>query len=124
METRPLAARWLRAEGAAALVLSLALYAGTGASWWLYAALFLAPDLAMLGYLAGPRPGALLYNAAHTYVLPLLLAVAGGLAHVPVAVPVALVWVGHIGFDRMLGYGLKERSGFRDTHLGRIGGRR
>jgi hypothetical protein len=27
----------------------------------------------------------------------------------------------HIAIDRVLGYGLKLPSGFRDTHLGRIG---
>ncbi|HEV2565860.1 MAG TPA: DUF4260 family protein [Microvirga sp.] len=26
-----------------------------------------------------------------------------------------------IGFDRMLDHGLKDTSGFSDTHLGRIG---
>ncbi|MEE1611736.1 DUF4260 family protein [Microvirga sp. CF3016] len=26
-----------------------------------------------------------------------------------------------IGFDRMLDHGMKDRSGFNDTHLGRIG---
>jgi Domain of unknown function (DUF4260) len=29
--------------------------------------------------------------------------------------------IAHIGFDRMLGYGLKYASGFGDTHLSRIG---
>jgi Domain of unknown function (DUF4260) len=33
----------------------------------------------------------------------------------------AAVWAAHIGFDRMLGYGLKDTSGFVDTPLGRIG---
>lgn len=124
MQQRPLAAwtpGWLRAEGAAALMLSLAFYGAINASWWLYLALFLVPDLSMLGYLAGPRAGAALYNTIHTYVLPLLLAALGGLVDLPGAVPVALVWIGHIGADRMLGYGLKERGGFKDTHLGRIG---
>ena len=36
----------------------------------------------------------------------------------------ALIWAAHIGFDRALGYGLKYPSGFGDTHLGRIGGKR
>lgn len=33
----------------------------------------------------------------------------------------ALIWFAHIGMDRALGYGLKYPSGFRETHLGRIG---
>lgn len=32
-----------------------------------------------------------------------------------------LIWIAHIGFDRTLGYGLKYDSGFKFTHLGRIG---
>ena len=33
----------------------------------------------------------------------------------------ALIWLAHIGFDRLLGYGLKSTEGFGFTHLGRIG---
>lgn len=110
----------LRAEGAAALAAGLAAFAALGASWWLFAALILAPDLAMLGYLRGPRAGAAAYNAAHTYVAPALLAAAGWIAW-PALLPVAAIWVAHIGFDRLAGYGLKRASGFHDTHLGRIG---
>ncbi len=81
----------LRLEGAAAFAAAVALYAHAGFSWPLFALLILAPDLAMLPYLIGPRAGAAAYNLAH------------------------------IGMDRMLGYGLKYASGFADTHLGRIG---
>ncbi len=31
------------------------------------------------------------------------------------------VLVGHVGMDRLAGYGLKYPTAFRDTHLGRIG---
>ncbi len=111
----------LRLEGAAALAAAAALYAHAGFSWPLFAALFLAPDLAMLGYLVGPRLGAGAYNVAHTYALALPLALAGLFMGRPAVVAVALTWVAHIGFDRALGYGLKYSSGFGDTHLGRIG---
>ena len=43
----------LRLEGLAVAAVSAVLYARTGASWWLFAALWLAPDLSMLGYLGG-----------------------------------------------------------------------
>lgn len=113
--------RWmLRAEGAALLLAACVLYGVTGASWWIFAVAFLAPDLSMLGYLAGPRPGALVYNAAHATAGPLLLGLAGVLA-APALLPAALIWLAHIGFDRALGYGLKYASGFRATHLGPIG---
>ncbi len=55
----------------------IVLYAFAGGSWWLFALLILAPDLSMLGYLAGPRVGAVAYNAFHILIVPLLLALAG-----------------------------------------------
>ena len=111
----------LRLEGAAAFAASAALYAHAGLSWPLFAVLFLAPDLAMLVYLRGPRIGAAAYNVAHAYALALPLALLGFLAGRPAVLAVALIWIAHIGFDRALGYGLKYPTGFGDTHLGRIG---
>ncbi len=111
----------LRLEGATASAAAVALYGYAGFSWPLFALLFLAPDLAMLAYLIGPRAGALVYNLAHTYALALPLALAGFYLGSAVAAALGLIWIAHIGLDRMLGYGLKYRSGFGDTHLGRIG---
>jgi hypothetical protein len=113
----------LRLEGLAAAALSAAFYARTGASWWLFAALWLAPDLSMLGYLIGPNIGARVYNAIHSYVTPATLAVCGMLLHSPLLVPIALIWMNHIGVDRLLGYGLKYTAGFGWTHLGKMGRR-
>ena len=103
---------------------SATLYARIGASWWLFAALFLAPDLSMLGYLAGPCWGARIYNANHTYVVPATLALCALLLHAHLALAIALIWANHIGVDRLLGYGLKYADGFGYTHLGRIGKRK
>lgn len=111
---------WLRAEGVALLAAATALFAMTGGDWWLFALLFLAPDLAMLGYLRNERTGAALYNAAHSTFGPLALA-GLSMSTMPEALPLALIWLAHVGFDRALGYGLKYGSGFGDTHLGRIG---
>jgi hypothetical protein len=108
----------LRLEGAAVLAISGGIYAVYGASWWWAALLFFVPDLFMAGYAINPRVGSILYNAAHTYVTPLVL---GGVAFAWKASflgSVALIWTAHIGFDRMLGYGLKFASSFSDTHLG------
>jgi len=112
---------WLRLEGLAVLAAAAVLYAGTGYGWVLFAVLFLAPDLAMLGYLGGPRAGAVAYNLAHTYAAPAVLAGVGWAMGAALPVALALVWAAHIGFDRALGYGLKLPTDFRDTHLGRIG---
>ena len=113
-------AAMLRAEGAAMLAGSVLLYWMNGGSWWLFALLLLAPDVSMVGYLGGPRIGAALYNAFHSYPLPAALGIVGLLAGAPLAVSVALVWFAHIGMDRMVGYGLKYPTGFEDTHLGRV----
>jgi hypothetical protein len=113
----------LRLEGAAAFAAAVALYGHAGFSWVAFVVLFLAPDLSMLAYLAGPRAGALAYNLVHTYALALPLALAGFALGLPVASALALILIAHIGFDRALGYGLKYASGFGDTHLARIGRR-
>ena len=112
--------RLLRAEGLAVLVAALALYFDSGYGRLLLVVLALAPDLSMAGYLAGPRAGAIAYDAAHTYVLPVALAVAGVLAGSDLAVQLALIWLAHVGADRLLGYGLKYPTHFKDTHLQRV----
>ena len=112
--------RVLKIEGLAVAGGALALYFHFGYGWVLLVVLVLAPDLAMLGYLAGPRLGALAYDLAHTEVWPIALAVAGVLADWRVPVELALVWLVHIGVDRLLGYGLKYPTAFKDTHLQRV----
>jgi len=108
----------LRIEGLAIAAVAAVLYARTGASWWLFAALWLAPDLSMLGYLASPCRGARVYNAFHTYTLPIVLGLSGWFVHARGLAPFALIWINHIGVDRLLGYGLKYSNGFGWTHLG------
>jgi hypothetical protein len=110
----------LHAEGLAVGAAALALYFDADYGWVLLVVLALAPDLSMLGYLAGARVGAASYNAAHTYVLPIGLGVGGVLADSDLAVQLALIWLVHIGVDRLLGYGLKYPTGFKDTHLQRV----
>lgn len=110
-----------RFEGLAAAVVSAALFAHTGASWWLFAAVWLVPDLSMLGYLVSPCWGARIYNLVHSYVVPTALGLSAFLLHANGLVPIALIWVNHIGVDRFLGYGLKFKNGFGYTHLGLIG---
>ena len=102
------------------VVLSVLLYSLNGESWLLFVPLFVAPDLSMLGYLSGPRTGALSYNLFHTYALPDLLATFGLLWGSGLPVSLALVWFSHIGFDRMVGFGLKYPTRFVDTHLHRL----
>jgi hypothetical protein len=112
----------LRLEGLAAAALSAMLYARSGASWWLFLALWLVPDLSMLGYLVDSCWGARIYNAIHSYLTPATLAAAGLLLRSAAAAPIALIWMNHIGVDRLLGFGLKYPAGFGWTHLGSGGG--
>jgi hypothetical protein len=111
----------LMLEGFALFALCLFAYAKLGYSWWLFGALILAPDLGMAGYLRNAKVGALLYNALHLTALPIAVGAWGYLWSEPLAMAIALIWLAHIGMDRMLGYGLKYETDFTDTHLGRIG---
>jgi hypothetical protein len=111
----------LRLEALAVAALAVAAYARYGASWWLFAALWLLPDLSMLGYLKSPCMGARIYNAAHTYIVPATLALCADLLHARMPLAIALIWINHIAVDRLLGYGLKYSEGFGVTHLGRLG---
>jgi hypothetical protein len=111
----------LRIESAAIGILGIAAFLSLGGPPLLLIPALLAPDLSALGYLAGPRVGAVTYNLVHNWALPVafvFLAIAG---HEQWPMQVAAVLAAHVGFDRALGYGLKLPSGFKDTHLGRIG---
>jgi hypothetical protein len=118
MLTRP--TLLLRTEEVALFILTLYAYQHLHNSWLLFAILFLTPDLFMLGYLLNVRAGARTYNLAHTLTLPLALLLASYVEHWHLASAVALIWTAHIAFDRLLGYGLKYPTHFKDTHLQHI----
>ena len=111
----------LRLEGLTLFAGMVLLYAVWGGSWAVFALLFLAPDLSFLAYLADSRLGAIVYNAVHSYMAPVVLLTAGFALEWPLLLSVAMIWLAHIGIDRALGYGLKYQAGFGFTHLGRIG---
>ena len=110
----------LRVEEFCLLASAVWLYGHLHYSWVLFAVLFLAPDLFMLGFLVNARLGAAIYNLGHLLLLPLtLFAVGYGTGHSEV-MAIAIIWFAHIAFDRALGYGMKYPTGFKDTHLQRI----
>ncbi len=113
----------LRLEGATVFVAAILLYAHLGLTWWVFVALILVPDISMLGYLANARIGADSYNAVHTVTAPIVLLGGTLLLGSPLTMSLGAIWLAHVGLDRMLGYGLKYATGFRDTHLGFIGQR-
>ena len=112
---------WLKLEDAGILLAAVFFCFRVDARWYVFAAMALAPDLGMIGYLVGPRLGAVTYNATHIHAVPLALGLFAITTANPVLQAVALVWIAHIAFDRLMGYGLKMPSGFNDTHLGKIG---
>jgi hypothetical protein len=112
---------WLRTESLAAFVLSALLYARLGQKWWIFAALFLVPDLSMLGYLLNSKIGAACYNVVHSYFAPLALAAAALATNHQAILPFLCIWTAHIALDRALGYGLKYPTAFSHTHLGLLG---
>ncbi len=101
-------------------MVALVFYGITGGNWLLLLGLVLAPDLSALGYRFGKTLGAYCYNLIHTTILPATLFIAGWLGNQPWAVQVALIWVIHIGVDRLFGFGLKYPTAFKDTHLARV----
>jgi hypothetical protein len=115
---------FLRVEGAVLLGMATFLYALAEGGWILFLVVLLAPDVSILGYARGTRVGAFVYNSFHTYLPPAVLVAAGLAVEARLPVLLGLIWFAHIGMDRMLGFGLKRTAGFRDTHLGRIGGAR
>ncbi|MDQ6612191.1 MAG: DUF4260 domain-containing protein, partial [Gemmatimonadota bacterium] len=114
---------WLRLEALVAAVAGLVVWAGLDGGWGWFCAFILLPDISMIGYLRGPRSGAALYNLVHSYALPLAIGLAGGVLDNRTLLLTGTLWLTHIGIDRVLGYGLKYPTGFRDTHLGTVGNR-
>jgi len=113
----------LRLEGLAIMAAATAAYFITGGNPWLFALLFFTPDISFAAYALNAKAGAAVYNAVHSYILPVLLGGAGWLLGIDLLWQFALVLTAHAGFDRSLGYGLKYASAFNHTHLGVIGRR-
>jgi hypothetical protein len=111
----------LRLEGLSVLMAAVVGYQAIGAGWGFFAVLLLLPDLSLIAYAAGPRVGAVAYNAVHTYFGPAGLAAYAYVGDAPAVWPICLIWMAHIGMDRALGLGLKFSSAFGDTHLGAVG---
>lgn len=118
----PPAVGWQRAEGAGVALggLMVAGFAAPGGPWWAWLAAALAPDIGMIGYLAGRRVGAVTYNLLHIYAVPFVLMMLGVGLGSTVLIAGGGLWLAHIGVDRAIGFGLKLSSGFRETHLGRL----
>ncbi len=107
----------LRVEALAFFIGAIVLYAHQGFSGVAFALLLLVSDVSMVGYLVNTRVGSQLYNIVHAYALPVILMAFGLATSAPVAIQVGLIWFAHISMDRVVGYGLKYATDFKDTHF-------
>lgn len=79
-------------------------------------ALWIAPDLALVGAFAGDegrlKPRAVpVYNAVHALPVPVLVAAAGLVLGSGVVAGLGLIWVSHCLLDRAMGFGLRAADG-------------
>lgn len=110
----------IKIEEAAMFGFSIVLFNLTDFAWWWYLLLILAPDIGMLGYLAGNKIGAFTYNLFHHKAGALLILCLGWYAGNVWLELAGIILFGHSSLDRILGYGLKYMDGFQHTHLGLI----
>lgn len=98
--------------------LSIFVFHLTGIEWWWYPALILAPDVGILGYLAGSKVGAITYNIFHHKAIAILLVLFGWHFTNDWILLSGIIMFGHSSLDRLFGYGLKYPDNFKHTHLG------
>ncbi|MGH2582086.1 MAG: DUF4260 domain-containing protein [Anaerolineales bacterium] len=99
----------------------IAFYGAFPGPWWVFLLLLLTPDLGMLGYLGGPRLGALTYNLVHHRGIAVAIYFLGVYLENPLVIWIGLIIFLHSTLDRVFGYGLKYPDSFQNTHLGPIG---
>ncbi|MCP5099861.1 MAG: DUF4260 domain-containing protein [Chloroflexi bacterium] len=110
----------LRLEGTAVLVAAILFYFQQGFNGWTFALLLLWPDIAIVAYAINKKVGMIIYNILHTYSLPVVLLVLSLAFGWTFGLQFTLIWLAHIGMDRLVGYGLKYTDDFKSTHLGRV----
>lgn len=108
-----------RIEGGAILLAFTFIYWLLGLDTWLFLLLFFSFDVSLLGYVINPRVGAISYNTVHSFVGPSVLIAAGLYTSSLPAAAFALIWFAHLGFDRMIGFGLMYPDEFGNSHLGK-----
>ncbi len=110
-----------RIEAFTLFIISTYFYFDLGFSLVAYLLLLLVFDVFMVGYIKNAKVGAYIYNLGHSLIFPLVILLIAWATNSEAAMGLSLIWMAHIGLDRFLGYGLKLASGFKETHLGKIG---
>jgi Domain of unknown function (DUF4260) len=111
----------LKLEEAAMFGLCVLILANMGVPWWIFVILAIGPDISMVGYIVNNTIGAFCYNFFHHKGIAVAVFVIGVLLDSSSVSIIGIVLFGHSSMDRMLGYGLKLKEGFKYTHLGKIG---
>ncbi|MDA1677612.1 DUF4260 domain-containing protein [Bacillus cereus group sp. TH152-1LC] len=112
--------RILHFEGLVVFVATIYAYSIYEFSWIIFLIFLLAPDISMLAYGINNHVGAKIYNIFHTYIISIVIAIIGVYFKVDTIIMIGLIWTAHIGMDRMCGYGLKDETNFKDTHIQRL----
>jgi hypothetical protein len=81
----------------------------------------ISPDVSILAYLINKKWGAVIYNIFHHQGFAFLAILIGYNIKSIEMILVGSILLGHSSMDRVLGYGLKYKDDFRNTHLGWIG---
>ncbi|WP_411029932.1 DUF4260 domain-containing protein [Spongiimicrobium sp. 3-5] len=89
--------------------------------WWWFLVLILTPDIGAVGYLFNNRVGAFSYNLFHHKGIAILIYLLGTYLSLPLGQLLGVILFSHASLDRIFGYGLKYKKGFKYTHLGEIG---
>ena len=93
----PQARRWLRVEGLAVLVAAAVAFGQLGGEFIWFLPALLVPDLAIAGYLSGPRSGAFVYNLVHNWAIGSVVPVRGASGITPLAFA-GTILVAHSGW--------------------------
>ncbi|MGR9634663.1 DUF4260 domain-containing protein [Bacillus cereus] len=107
-------------EGLVVFLAAIYTYSLYEFSWIIFFLFLLAPDLSMLAYGINNHVGANIYNLFHTYIISILIVIIGAYFKIDIVIMIGLIWIAHIGMDRMFGYGLKYETDFKDTHIQRL----
>ena len=111
----------LQLENLGLFLLAIFLFSQLNFPWWAFPACLLLPDLSMIGYAFGNKVGAIVYNFFHHQLLGILLYLIGIYIENEWIQFIGIILFAHSVMDRIFGYGLKHFTGFKDTHLGKIG---
>lgn len=112
----------LKLEELALFLLGIFAFGLLNFEWWWFAVLLLAHDIGMLGYLFGNKTVALLYKLFHHKGVAVVIFFVGYSFSLETLQLAGIIMFSHSAVDRMPGYGLKYKKGFKFTHLGEIGG--